>query len=198
VAAGTTVSYSFFAAQVQANNVQTITSTANTIQGTFRHQVAYPPSYLRGRIAGALGGRAAEEVVYGDVTTGAESDMDNASNIARQMAGRWGMSPAIGPITVLPPPGQENPYGLDGAAPATRELVDTEARKIIEACYAQALDTLRGNRDRLDRLAHALLQKETLGEDEAYAAAGVSRDTVPAIPATATPATVAAANRKAG
>jgi cell division protease FtsH len=117
----------------------------------------YSTAYLRGRITGALGGRASEEVVYGDVTTGAESDLDNASQIARQMVGRWGMSPAIGPITVLPTPGQESPYGLDGAAPATRELVDTETRRIIEECYAQALQTLRGNRDRLDRLAHALL-----------------------------------------
>jgi cell division protease FtsH len=53
---------------------------------------------------------------------------------ARQMAGRWGMSPAIGPVTVLPPAAQESPYGLDGVAPATRELVDAEARKIIEEC----------------------------------------------------------------
>jgi cell division protease FtsH len=175
-------------------------SLGATYQAPQSDRYDFTTSYLRGRITGALGGRAAEEVVYGDVTTGAESDMDNASNIARQMAGRWGMSPAIGPITVLPPPGQENPYGLDGVAPATRELVDTEARKIIEECYAQALNTLRGNRDRLDRLAHTLLQKETLGEGEAYAAAGVSRDTVPATPATATGATAvaAAANRKAG
>jgi len=70
--------------------------------------------------------------------------------------------------------------GMDGVAPATRELVDTEARRIIEECYKQALETLRGNRDRLDRLAHTLLQEETLDEDEAYAAAGVSRHTVPA------------------
>jgi cell division protease FtsH len=123
----------------------------------------YSTAYLRGRITGALGGRASEEVVYGDVTTGAESDMDHASQIARQMVGRWGMSPAIGPITVLPPPGQESPYG-DGVAPATRELVDTEARRIIEECYQQALDTLRGHRDRLDRLAHTLLARETLGD----------------------------------
>ena len=65
-------------------------------------------------------------------------------------------------------------------APATKELVDTEARRIIEECYQQALETLRGNRDRLDRLAHALLEKETLGQDEAYAAAGINPDTAPA------------------
>jgi len=155
-------------------------SLGATYQAPQSERYDYSTAYLRGRITGALGGRAAEEVVYGDVTTGAESDLDHASQIARQMAGRWGMSPAIGPITVLPPPGQENPYGLDGIAPATKELVDTEARRIIEECYQQALQTLRGNRDRLDRLAHTLLQKETLGEDEAYAAAGVSRDTAPA------------------
>ena len=151
-----------------------------TYQSPEADRYSYSARYLRGRITGAMGGRAAEEVVYGEVTTGAESDMDNASNIARQMVGRWGMSPAIGPVTVLPPPGQESPYGLDGVAPATRELVDTEARKIIEECYEQAVATLRGSRDLLDRLAHALLERETLDADEAYAAAGIDRQTAPA------------------
>jgi cell division protease FtsH len=168
-------------------------SLGATYQAPSSDRYDYTTAYLRGRITGALGGRASEEVIYGDVTTGAESDMDNASNIARQMVGRWGMSPAVGPVTVLPPPGQENPYGLDGVAPATRELVDTETRRIIEECYAQALETLRGNRDRLDRLARALLQKETLGEDEAYAAAGVSRDTASRTPTAVAGATAPAA-----
>jgi len=150
-----------------------------TFQAPPTDRYSYSATYLRGRITGALGGRAAEEVVYGEVTTGAENDMENASNIARQMVGRWGMSPAIGPVSVLPPPGQESPYGLDGVAPATKELVDTEARKIIEECYEQAVATLRGNRDRLDRLAHTLLERETLEEDEAYAAAGMDRATAP-------------------
>jgi cell division protease FtsH len=79
------------------------------------------------------------------------------------------MSPAIGPVSVLPTSGQES--SADGVAPATRELVDTETRRIIEECYERALETLHGSRDRLDRLAHTLLQKETLDEDEAYAAA---------------------------
>jgi cell division protease FtsH len=171
-------------------------SLGATYQAPTSDRYDYSTSYLRGRITGALAGRAAEEVVYGDVTTGAESDMDNASNIARQMVGRWGMSSAIGPVTVLPPPGQETPFG-DGVAPATKELVDTEARRIIEECYRQALDTLRGNRDRLDRLAHTLLGRETLNEDEAYAAAGVSRGTAPAEVAGAL-APAAVATGKAG
>ena len=66
---------------------------------------------------------------------------------------------------------------MDGVAPATGELVDTEARRIIEECYEQALATLRGSRD---RLAHTLMDRETLDEDEAYAAAGARRDTAPA------------------
>ncbi len=95
------------------------------------------------------------------------------------MVGRWGMSPVIGPVTVLPSANQESALGMDNVAPATKELVDTEVRRIIEECYARALSTLRDNRDRLNNLAHALLKKETLDEDEAYAAAGISPGTAP-------------------
>jgi cell division protease FtsH len=156
-----------------------------TYQVPLADRYDYSESYLRGRITGALGGRAAEEVIYGDVTTGAENDMDHASQIARQMVGRWGMSPAIGPVSVLPAQGQEQGAGADGVAPATRELIDTETRRIIEECYTQAVATLQGNRDRLDHLAGTLLDRETLDEQEAYAAAGLSPDatlaaTVPA------------------
>ena len=148
-----------------------------TFQAPETDRYGYSADYLRGRITGALGGRAAEEVVYGDITTGAENDLEHASNIARQMAGRWGMSPAIGPVSVLPPPGQESPFGFDGVAPATKDLVEAEARRIIEECYEQAVTTLRSSRDRLDHLAKTLLDRETLDEDEAYAAAGMSHKT---------------------
>ena len=148
-----------------------------TFQAPETDRYGYSAQYLRGRITGALGGRAAEEIVYGDVTTGAENDLEHATSIARQMAGRWGMSPAIGPVSVLPPPDQESPLGLDGVAPATKELVDTEARRIIEECYQQALEVLRDSRDHLERLARTLLDRETLDQDEAYAAAGISHNT---------------------
>jgi cell division protease FtsH len=100
--------------------------------------------------------------------------------MARQMVGRWGMSEAIGPVTVLPPPDQQNPFGGDGVSPATQELIDHEVRRLLEDCYAEALETLRANRDKLDRLATTLVRRETLDEDEAYAAAGVARETAPA------------------
>jgi cell division protease FtsH len=151
-----------------------------TVQTPQMDRYGYTEKYLRGRIVGALGGRAAEDVVYGEVTTGAESDLDQATQLGRQMVGRWGMSDVIGPVSVLPAPGQEQPFGLDGVAPTTRGLVDDEVRRLIEACYSEAVDTLRDNRDRLDRLARTLLERETLGEDEAYAAAGVARESAPA------------------
>jgi cell division protease FtsH len=152
-----------------------------TVQTPQMDKYGYTEKYLRGRITGALGGRAAEEIVYGEVSTGAESDLEQATALARQMVGRWGMSPAVGPVSVLPPAGQEQPFGGDGVAPATKQLVDEEVRRLVEDCYGTAVATLRGNRDRLDRLAHTLLERETLGEDEAYAAAGLTRQSAPAV-----------------
>jgi cell division protease FtsH len=72
------------------------------------------------------------------------------------------------------------PFGQDGAAPATKQLVDEEVRRIVDDCYAQAVTTLREHRDQLDRLAHTLLQRETLDEDQAYEAAGIRRENAPA------------------
>jgi len=150
-----------------------------TFQSPQADRYGYSVKYLRGRIVGALGGRAAEEVVFGDVTTGAESDLDQVTSIARQMVGRWGMSETIGPVSVLPQPGQESPFGLDGVAPATKELVDKEVRRIVDECYAEAVATLGEHREQLDRLAQTLLDRETLDEDDAYAAAGIRREMAP-------------------
>jgi len=150
-----------------------------TFQSPQADRYGYSARYLRGRIVGALGGRAAEQIVYGDVTTGAESDLEQVSAIARLMVGRWGMSEALGPVSVLPPPGEESPLGLDGVAPATRELVDREVRRIVDECYDEAVATLTGHRDQLDALARTLLDEETLDEDAAYAAAGIARAEAP-------------------
>ena len=97
----------------------------------------------------------------------------------RVEGGRWGMSEAIGPVSVLPHPDQEQPLGVNdhGPAPATRELNDQEVRRLLEECYVQARKTLEDHRENLDRLAHALLERETLESDEAYEAAGIPRST---------------------
>jgi cell division protease FtsH len=150
-----------------------------TFQSPSADRYGYSADYLRGRIVGALGGRAAEEIVYGDVTTGAENDLEQATRIARQMVGRWGMSEAIGPVSVLPGPGQESPFGFSGVASATEELVDTEVRHILEQCYTLAVQKLRENRHHLDSLATTLIARETLDEIDAYAAAGIPREARP-------------------
>ena len=137
---------------------------------------SYDEHYLRTKIMVALGGRAADELVFGERTTGAEADIQQLTEIARQMVGRWGMSDAVGPIAVLPQDGRA-PF-LPGAAESaerTQELVDEEVRRIIDEAHEQVTELLRENRDKLDALAHALLEHETLDEDEAYAAAGVER-----------------------
>ncbi|WP_432090753.1 ATP-dependent zinc metalloprotease FtsH [Streptomyces sp. NRRL F-5630] len=134
---------------------------------------AYTEEYLRGRIIGALGGMAAERLVFGVITTGAESDLEQVTNLARAMVGRWGMSERVGRLSALPNDGQQ-PYGL-AAAPATLDTIDEEMRRIVDECYAHALRTLQEHRAQLDALAGALLESETLDETDAYHAAGIPR-----------------------
>ncbi|MFF1649572.1 ATP-dependent zinc metalloprotease FtsH [Streptomyces sp. NPDC058240] len=134
---------------------------------------AYTEEYLRGRIVGALGGMAAEQVVFDVITTGAESDLEQVTNLARGMVGRWGMSHKVGRLTAIPSDAQQA-YGLS-AAPATLDAVDGEMRRIVDECYEVACRLLRENRDRLDSLSAALLANETLDEAEAYRAAGITR-----------------------
>ena len=140
--------------------------------------------HLLAQIKVALGGRVAEETVFGDLTTGAESDIQQLTRIARSMVGRWGMSPAIGPISVIPMDGV-NPL-LPGAAEtseATQRLIDEEVRRIVETAHGEVTELLRGHRGQLDSLVSALLERETLDETDAYAAAGLPRDPVEAEPA---------------
>ena len=144
-----------------------------TFQSPSTDRYGYDARYLEGRIVGALGGRAAEELVYGNVTTGAESDLEQVTSIARQMVGRWGMSDVIGLVSVLPAPGEESyTSGQASVSDGTRELVDREVRRIVEGCYDRARSMLSANRERLESLTRALLEKETLDQDDAYRAAG--------------------------
>jgi cell division protease FtsH len=134
----------------------------------------YERQELLAKVKVALGGRVAEEIVFGEISTGAESDIQQLTQIARQMVGRWGMSSTIGPLAVLRTAGA-GPLlpGADEPSERTRELIDEESRRIVEEAHGEVTDLLRANRGRLDSLASALLDKETLDEDEAYAVAGV-------------------------
>ncbi len=93
------------------------------------------------------------------------------------MVSRWGMSPAIGPLAVAPAEGR-GPYYPGGTeiSERTQELIDEEMRRIVDESHGQVVKLLGENRDKLDALAEALLEHETLDEEDAYAAAGVERN----------------------
>ncbi len=143
----------------------------------------FPESYLRARIVGMLGGRAAEEIVYGTKTTGAESDIEQATNVARDMVTRWGMSDRLGMVQLAP---RENPYlagrsgleGFGGSRPFSEETartIDEEVHRIITECHAEAHRLLALHREALDALASALLARETLDEQQIIEVTGLAR-----------------------
>ncbi len=138
-------------------------------------RVSYSISDLQTKIRVALGGRVAEEIVYGTITTGAESDIQQLTLIARQMVGRWGMSEAIGPIAVLPGDG-EGPLlpGVSATSESTQRLLDEEVRQLVDVAHREVTQLLTEHRGQLESLAQALLGAETLDALDAYAAAGVS------------------------
>jgi cell division protease FtsH len=140
----------------------------------------YPEAYLRARIVGMLGGRAAEEIVYGTKTTGAESDIEQATSLARRMVTRWGMSERIGMVQLAP---RDNPYlgaaeGYGASKPFSEETalaIDEEVRRIIGESHDEAKQLLTKHRRSLDALAEALLARETLNEEEILQVTGLPR-----------------------
>jgi cell division protease FtsH len=132
---------------------------------------SYTRAELEARVKVALGGRAAEEIVFGDQTTGAEGDIAQVTVLVRHMVGRWGMNPTIGLVAVLPRDGA-NPWG-DLTSPRTLELVDEEVRRTVETAYEEVVGLLVAERSRLDALAEALLERETLDQIDAYGIAGL-------------------------
>jgi cell division protease FtsH len=146
-----------------------------TYQLPVDERTSYGEDYLRARITSTLGGRAAEQLVYGVVTTGAENDLQQVTEIARRMVLRWGMSEKLGPISFvarqdegLPPAFQRQPY-----SEATAETIDAEVRRIVEECHRQAEALLTEHRAQLDALARALLEAESLDEHEIRKATGL-------------------------
>ena len=144
----------------------------------------YPEAYLRARIIGMLGGRASEEIVYGTKTTGAENDIEQATNLARNMVTRWGMSDELGMVQLA---AAQNPYlggGYGAAKPFSEETarrIDAEVLRIIKESHEQAKALLTHHRKQLDALVAALLSRETLDEREVLDVTGL-----PAAPVLAT------------
>ncbi len=140
----------------------------------------YSREYLLARITGAMGGRAAEEVVYGTLTTGAEDDIQQATLLARQMVTRWGMSERLGPVTLA---SRENPYlpendGFASSRPysdSTATLVDAEVQRILQEAHDSGVELLEQHRAALDALAHALVEHETLDQEQILLVTGLHR-----------------------
>ena len=137
-------------------------------------QVSYTREDLIGKIKVALGGRVAEEIVFGTITTGAESDIEHVTAIARQMVGRWGMTDAIGFVTVIAAEAR-GPFltGAGETSEATQQVVDEQVRQLIDTAHREMATLLSAHRAQLETLARALLKAETLDELDAYAAAGM-------------------------
>jgi cell division protease FtsH len=148
----------------------------------------YSEGYLRARLVTALGGRAAEQVVYGDVTTGAENDLRQVTELARAMVTRWGMSPEVG-LLALSPRNEgdflDSGLGLGAPRPYSEELarkVDEATKRIVDESYATAVELLTRERARLEALARALLREEALDERQIRAAVGLPERETPERP----------------
>jgi len=152
-----------------------------TLSAPEADRFSYDRPFLIGKIEVALGGRVAEELVFNDITTGAQNDIKQATELARNMVGLWGMSDVIGPVAVIT---EDSPMRLPGTSdisPVTQQLVDEEVRHLIENAHEEVTQLMSANRDKLDALAQALLDQETLDQDEAYAAAGIELSSGPGV-----------------
>ncbi|MFN2544806.1 MAG: cell division protein FtsH, partial [Actinomycetota bacterium] len=121
-------------------------------------------------LAMLLGGRVAEEVVFGDITTGAQNDLERATKISRQMVTEYGMSDTLGPLTLGQKQGEVF-LGRDFAShPDYSDQVafeiDTEIRRLIDEAHDEALEILQSHRPHLDKIAETLIQRETIDMDE--------------------------------
>jgi cell division protease FtsH len=132
----------------------------------------YSRSYLQNQMAVALGGRIAEEIVFGEeeVTTGASNDLQQVARVARQMVTRFGMSDKLGPVALGRQQGNMF-LGRDIASERdfseeTAATVDAEVRSLVDEAYIRAKQVLTSNRPILDQLAHMLVDKETVDSDE--------------------------------
>jgi cell division protease FtsH len=123
----------------------------------------------------ALGGRVAEEVVFGEITTGAQDDIKRATRVARAMVCELGMSEKLGPIAYGENEenvflGREMTSRREDYSEATAREIDQEVRAIVEQQHQMARRVILENREKLDRLAQALLERETLDSEEIEAA----------------------------
>lgn len=137
-------------------------------------------SRLLEQIATALGGRAAEEMIFKDISTGASNDIEVATNLAREMVTEYGMS-SLGPINIKP----RATFGMwqsgesSEISESLQSKIDTEVKKIMDEAYKQAMTILKKNKTSLDKVAKTLLEKETLDTVEFEKIVGKKRSAYP-------------------
>jgi cell division protease FtsH len=144
----------------------------------------YSKEYLLAQITYGLGGRAAEQVAIGHITTGAENDLQRVTMMARQMVTRWGMSERMGTISFSE---RQSPFGAGGdtGAPTdyseeTAQLIDEEVDRIVRTCYAQTVEIMENHRETLVRIAQELRRQETIDAAQLQAILQETGVTVPA------------------
>ncbi|MCJ7482771.1 MAG: ATP-dependent zinc metalloprotease FtsH [Thermodesulfovibrionales bacterium] len=129
----------------------------------------YPKTYLMNRLSVALAGRVAEKIVFNDISSGAQNDLKEATDLAEKMVAQWGMSDKVGPVNLGR--GEEHPFlGRELALPKRYSeemawLMDQEIRELISLAETKAEDIVAGNRQTLDLLAEALIKEEVLEKD---------------------------------
>jgi len=137
-----------------------------TMQTPLDERHNYTRDYLKNRLAVLLGGRAAEQMVFSDISTGAENDLMHCTTLARNMVARYGMSDAVGNLSLLDAGADsylgDNPFVQRNFSEDTLRLVDSETKRFIDEAYQTALEIVRNRRDKLDRIAEALIEKELL------------------------------------
>jgi cell division protease FtsH len=120
---------------------------------------------LIARITGLLGGRAAEEIFFHDITSGASNDLNVATQLAEEMVMRLGMHPSTG-LRVFPQSAYPSLFGLPQSSQKTHETIDGAVNDILESCYNDAKQMILEKRDKLELLANELLEKETLDREQ--------------------------------
>jgi cell division protease FtsH len=145
------------------------------MQSPAEQQFLMTCSELQERIRGLLGGRAAEEVVFNEVTTGAENDLERATTLARQMVCVFGMSEAIGLTHCVHHPA--SPFLGDGemqrdCSEQTAEVIDAEVKRLLEDAYAAAKEILSTHRGQLESVTNELLKRESLDSQAFYGLIG--------------------------
>ncbi|MBE0644525.1 MAG: ATP-dependent zinc metalloprotease FtsH [Bacteroidetes bacterium] len=141
-----------------------------TMQTPLDERHNYTMEYLRSRLTVLFGGRAAEDIVFGSISTGAENDLMHATTLSRNMVARYGMSEKLGHMSLMDPSGEsyvgDSPFNQRNFSEETLKLVDAETRRMIEEAYGEAKRLLEEHRPTLDLIAEALLLKEILEGDE--------------------------------